>query len=188
MGQGFAGGPAPTGQDIVTEQSFGVAGDPGRDAESTPPAPSDDGMTATAVRAVLGGGLGGLVSGVVRDLQGILRGEIQLAKTELKEEATVAAGGAASIAAGGVVALAGGAFLLNAVVELLGRIMPRWLASALVGLGLLGAAGSLGVTGKEKLSATTLTPTRTAQSLRETAVWAKEKFGSATGRQGAVQS
>lgn len=179
MGQGFAGEPAPAGQDIVTEQGFGVAGDPGRNR--SPIAPGG-GLTVSAVRAVAGGGLGSLVSGVVRDLQGILRGEIRLAKAELKEEATVAAGGAASIAAGGVVALVGGAFLLNAVVDLLGRLMPRWLASALVGLGLLGAAAGLGRRGKERLSATTLAPERTARSLRETTAWAKGRFASTAGR------
>lgn len=184
MGQGLAGGPASSGRDVVLEQGQGATGNPGRDAG---PASSGGGLTASAVRAFTGGGMGGLVTGVVRDLQGILRGEIQLAKTELKEEATVAAGGAASIAAGGVLALVGGAFLLNAVVDLLAKIMPRWLASSLVGLGLLGAAGSLGVSGKEKLSGTKLAPTRTAQSLQETTAWAKEKLAMVTGRWGGAE-
>lgn len=133
-------------------------------------------------RGSAAGGLGGLFAGVVRDLQDLLRGEVRLAKTELREEATAAAGGAASVAAGGVAGLVGGVFLLNAVVELLGRIMPRWLASALIGLGLLGAAGGLTRDGREKLAGTKLAPTRTALSLRETASWAKARLPSGGGR------
>ena len=114
-------------------------------------------------------GLGPLMSGVVKDLQGVLQGEVRLAKTELKEEA-VAAGGAAALAgASGVVGLLGGVFLVGAVAELLAKRMARWQAFGLVGLGLTGAAAGLGVAGKNRLKGANLAPRRTIESLKQDA-------------------
>jgi len=170
-------GPGSTGRDVQIDRGSG-AGGPGASGGRR----AATGAVGSVVSGSGPGGLGGLFAGVVRDLQELVRGEVRLAKTELKEEAAAAAGGAASVAAGGVVGLVGGVFLLNAVVELLGRLMPRWLASLLIGLGLLGAAGGLTRDGREKLGGTKLAPTRTAISLRETAAWAKARFSSAGGR------
>ena len=164
-------GPAAAGQDIVTNQSFGAA-----------EGPTDSAVEAQAGQGTAGGGLGPLVAGIVSDLQGLFRGEIRLAQAELKEEATAAAGGAAAVAAGGVAGLVGVVFVMHGVAEGLRRFMPRWAANTLVGLGLLAGAGSLGVTGKEKLSAANLKPTQTLQTLRETGAWAKERLGAATGQ------
>ncbi len=168
-------GPADAGQDLVSDQGFGLA-----------PRPSSEGAAAGSSQSIptadVQQGLGSLVSGVVRDLQGLLRGEVQLAKAELKEEAVTAAGGAATAAAGGVAALLGGVFLLHGVADLLSRVMPRWLANTLVGIVLLGAAGNLGLRGKEQLSRTNLAPKRAIESLRENASWAKERIGSVAGQ------
>jgi hypothetical protein len=161
-------GPETAGQDIVTDQTYGAAAD-------TPEAGAPESSGAA-------GGLGGLVSGVVSDLQGLLRGEFRLAQAELKEEATVAAGGAATVAAGGIAGLVGVVFLMHGVAEALGRIMPRWAANTLVGLGLLAGAGSLGASGKEKLSAANLKPARTMETLSETGAWLKGRLGAATGQ------
>jgi len=161
-------GPGPAGQDIVTDQSYGApTGAPEAGVGQPPGAAS---------------GLGGLVSGVVSDLQGLLGGELRLAQAELKEEATAAAGGAASVAAGGIAGLVGVVFLMHGVAEALSRIMPRWAANTLVGLGLLAGAGSLGASGKEKLAAANLKPERTMETLRETGEWAKERLGSVAGQ------
>lgn len=171
MAQDGERGPVGAGQDVVTDQGFGSV---------SPPAPEG---AATVEGGSPGAqqGLGNLVSGVVKDLQGLLRGEVQLATTELKEEAATAAGGAATAAAGGVVGLLGAAFLLRGVADLLGHVMPRWLANTLVGATLLGAAGGLGLRGKEQLSQTNLAPKQAIQSLRESASWAKERIGGASG-------
>ena len=183
---------APTGQDVVTDQGFGTT-NPSMDT-SVPATPPPGASAATTSSTTGGGsppsaepgagGLGALISGLMTDLQGLLRGEVRLATTELKEEATAAAGGAATVAAGGVAGLVGVVFLMHGVADLLSRIMPRWAANTLVGLGLLAGAGSLGLSGKEKLSAAKLAPQQTLQTLRENTAWAKERLASATGQSG----
>ncbi len=185
----------PAGEDVVTDQGFGVAGGSaaaGGGVTAVPPTASggsaDPGAAVASGSPNAGaesgaGGLGALLSGVVGDLQGLLRGELQLAKTELKEEATAAAGGAAAAAAGGITGLVGIVFVMHGVAELLSKVMPRWMANTLVGLGLLAGAGSLGMSGKEKLSAAKLAPQQTLQTLRENASWAKDRLSSVTGGQ-----
>ena len=186
---------APTGQDVVTDQGFGTT-NPSTDT-SVPATPPPSASAATTSSTTGGGsppsaepgagGLGALISGLMTDLQGLLRGEVQLATTELKEEATAAAGGAATVAAGGVAGLVGVVFLMHGVADLLSRIMPRWAANTLVGLGLLAGAGGLGLSGKEKLSAAKLAPRQTLETLRENTAWAKERLASATGQSGSGQ-
>ena len=167
--QDFEHGATPAAQDVVTGQGIGAAD------EGSPASPPSDAGAAAA------GGLGSLVSGVVKDLQGLLRGELQLAKTELKQEATTAAGGAAAITAGGVAGLIGFVFVMHGVADLLSKVMPRWAANGLVGLAMAGTGAALGLSGKQKLSTANLTPTQTIQSLREDTAWAKEQLGSAGG-------
>jgi len=51
-------------------------------------------------------GVGTLVSGLIADLQSLVRSEVKLAKTELKEDATQMGTGAGMIAGGALVGLA----------------------------------------------------------------------------------
>ena len=160
-------GSAATGEDTVAGPVFGQ---------------TEDTATGGAKGARAEWGLGALAAGVVKDLQDLVRGEVQLAKTELREEAKTAAGGATSIAAGAAAGSLGVVFLMLALTELLSRRMPRWAAAGIVGLGLTGAAAALGLGGKSRLSAASLTPKQTLQSLRENAAWAKERLGSGAGQ------
>ncbi|MDQ4045427.1 MAG: phage holin family protein, partial [Chloroflexota bacterium] len=66
-----------------------------------------------------GEGLGTLVTGIVEDLQNIVRGEVQLAKTELKEDASKIGKAVAMLAAGGILALVGFNFLMWTAIFLL---------------------------------------------------------------------
>lgn len=169
-------GPGGAGQDIVTDQGFGAPS----------PAPASggaDAAPATGPNPGSGaGGLGPLVAGVISDLQGLFRNEARLAQAELKDEAATAAGGAATVAAGGIAGLVGVVFVMHGVAEALSRFMPRWFANMVVGFGLLAGAGSLGASGKEKLSSANLKPAQTLQTLRETGAWAKERLTAAAGQ------
>lgn len=181
MAQDVERGPASAGQDIVTDQGFG--------APSPAPAsgPADAGPATGSSAGGGTGGFGPLVAGVISDLQGLFRNEVQLAQAELKDEAAAAAGGAATVAAGGIAGLVGVVFLMHGVAEALSRFMPRWFANTLVGLGLLAGAGSLGASGKEKLSSANLKPAQTLQTLRETGTWAKERLTAAAGQASSEQ-
>ncbi len=120
-------------------------------------------------------GVGSLLSGVIKDLQGLLRGEVQLAKTELKEEAAAAGGAAALAGAGGATGFIGVIFVLLAFTELLAKRIQRWKAFALVGFALTGTAAGLGLAGKNRLTAANLVPRRTIESLKQDTAWVKRQ-------------
>lgn len=165
--------PEDGARNIVTNHGLGSTGPVSR-AGSSRSAPLPAAHTgATDAETGVFGGFRGLVSGVVGDIQGLLHDELQRTNSELKEEATTAASGAATVAAGGIAGLAGAIFLMLGVADLLSRRMPRWAANSIVGLVLLGTAGRLGLSGKQKLSTSNLNPAQTVHSLRHTAAWAK---------------
>lgn len=166
-----AGYPEATGPGAAVSDETGTSAGAGAFPEQT----GRGGASTTA--GILRQGLGSLVSGAVGDLQAMVRGEVQLAKAELKEEAVAAGSGGAMIAAAGATGLFGVGFLLVAVTRLLGKLLPDWLAAAVVGLGLMGGAAALGASGKGKLSTTSLVPQRTVQSLKQSTSWAKQRIG-----------
>ena len=116
-----------------------------------------------------------LISGMVGDVQGLVRGEIQLARTELSESASGAAKGIGMLVAGAIVALIGFVFLMLALVEVLDDAMPRWAAALIVGGGLVIIAAILALVGKSQLSADKLKPTQTIDSLQEDKEWAQQQ-------------
>lgn len=165
--------PGTTGPDDMVHDETGTsAGAGGLPAETRR-------GEASTTGGILRQGLGSLVSGAVGDIQAMVRGEIQLAKAELKEEAVAAGSGGAMIAAAGVSGLFGVGFLLVSVTRLLGKLLPDWLAAAVVGLGLMGGAAALGLSGKERLAATNLMPKQTVQTLKQSTSWAKQRIGGA---------
>lgn len=123
-------------------------------------------------------GLGSLIGGVIKDLQDLLRGEIQLAKTELKETATGAGKGIGFVVGAGLLGVLGLTFLLLALVEVLDDVMPRWAAAGLVGLGLVLLAGVLALLGKRLLTPENLKPDQTIDSLKEDKEWAQQQINS----------
>lgn len=123
-------------------------------------------------------GLGTIVGEIVADLQDVVRGEVQLAKTELKEDATSAGKGLGFIAGAAVVALVGFIYLMLAVTFLLDKVLPLWLAAGIVGVVLLIIGAIVAMAGKNKLSATNLAPEQTIDSLKEDQEWANRQIKS----------
>lgn len=123
-------------------------------------------------------GLGTLVSGIVNDLQDIVRGEVRLAKAEVREDIASAGKGAASLAAGALIALTGFIFLMLGVTYLLNKSLEMWLAAGIVGVALLLVGGTLAMAGKNRLSGTSLAPTETIDSLKEDQQWANQQIKS----------
>ena len=96
--------------------------------------------------------LGNLVSGVTEDLSSLIRGEIELAKTELRDSAQVASKGAGLIAAAvGVAAMAGLFLLLTFAWLLVQWGLPYWAAFGIVTLILAIVAVVLGLIGRKQL-------------------------------------
>jgi uncharacterized membrane protein YqjE len=123
-------------------------------------------------------GVGTLVSGVIEDLQSLVRGEVQLAKTELKEDAKEIGSGAAMIASGALVGLVGFIFLMLGVTYLLNKSIEMWLAAGIVGLVLVAIAALVAMSGKSKLSAANLKPQKTIDSVKENKEWASRQIKS----------
>ena len=123
-------------------------------------------------------GLGSLISGVIKDLQDVLRGEVQLAKTELKEDASAIGKGAVLLVAAGVFGLLGLIFVLLAVMYLLNKSVQLWIAAGIVGVAVLAIAAILALVGKNRLSASNLKPEQTIDTLKEDKEWASQQISS----------
>ena len=123
-------------------------------------------------------GLGSIVSGIVKDLQEIVRGEVKLAKTEIREDVSAMGKGAASIAAGGIVAFVGFVFLMLSATFALSKWVEMWIAALIVAVALLLIGAILAMSGKKKLSASSLKPTESMESLKEDQAWASQQIKS----------
>ena len=123
-------------------------------------------------------GLGSIVSGIVKDLQEIVRGEVKLAKTEIREDVSAMGKGAASIAAGGIVAFVGFVFLMLRATFVLSKWVEMWIAALILAVALLLIGAILAMSGKRKLSASSLKPTESMESLKEDQAWASQQIKS----------
>ena len=124
-------------------------------------------------------GIGSLVSGVVKDMQDLVRAEIQLAKTELKEDAAGLGKGAGYLAAGVFVGLVGFFYVIFALIHLLDKALEElWLSAGIVSLVLLAIAAILAMSGRKKMQASSLKPDQTIETLKEDQQWAKQQINS----------
>ena len=119
--------------------------------------------------------LGEIVHDIAGDLSNLVRQELDLAKTEIKEEATRAGRGVGLMGGAGVAAHLMLIFLSLALTYLLDNWMPVELA-ALITAGLwLIVAAVLGLSGKKALQQTNPQLPETQRSLKEDARWAKQQ-------------
>ena len=108
-----------------------------------------------------------------RNVQEIIRAEIWLAKTEIKEEALKTRTALALLITGSCVALYAIGFLLLTIVYALENVLPAWLAGFIVAMTLgAGAAILIGI-GRSRLSQVEPTPDKTIQTMKENIEWAK---------------
>ena len=116
--------------------------------------------------------LGDLFAELSRETAVLVRKEVELATTEMTAKAKVAGAYATTVAVGGALAHAALLVLLAALVIGLAQVgVEPWLSALIVALA-TGAIGYMlvnrGLTG---LRRTSVTPTRTIESLKETASW-----------------
>jgi len=127
----------------------------------------------------------GLLQNLRDDSTHLFRQEINLAKAELKQNASQIGRHAAELAVGGFVAYAGVIVLLIGLGQLIGVGLIRagmdpdiaeWLAPTFVGL-VIGLIGYLMLAkAKKALSQDTLAPTQTVESLKTDKQWAQENL------------
>ena len=116
--------------------------------------------------------LGDLVATATRDLSSLMRQELELAKVEIKRDVVAAGKGAGGLGAAGFSGLLGLIFLSIAAAYALGRVVPLGAGFLIVGLGYLviaALAGLIGVKNFKKMRP----PTKTIETLKDDAAWAK---------------
>jgi len=122
--------------------------------------------------------MGRLIGELVADVQDLIRGEVALAKTELKEEAQRAGLGAGMLAGAGVLGLVGLIFVGLTLTYALSLVLPPWAAALIVALLFLGGAAALFMVGKGKLQHVNPVPQQSIDSLKENAEWVKQQISS----------
>ena len=119
--------------------------------------------------------LGGLVVEVSRDISKLVHQEIELAKTELKQEATSAGKGVGMFGGAGVTALYLVGFASLTVVFALAKVMDHVWAALIVTVFWALVTGVLALLGRKNLKQATPPLEQTKQSLKEDAQWVKTR-------------
>jgi uncharacterized membrane protein YqjE len=122
---------------------------------------------------VEGRSLGELLGEITSDLSKLMRQEVDLAKVELKEEASKAGQAGGMLGGAGALGYLTLVFLALALMFALDAVMPTGWAALIVAV-LLGAVTAvLFVVGRNKLKAVNPKPERTVETVKEDVQWAK---------------
>lgn len=122
-----------------------------------------------------GRSISGVLRDIVQNVQDIVRSELRLAKTELREEIVKAKTAATLLGLGAVCGFFAAFFALLAGVFALSRVVPNWAASLIVAgaVGIL--AGAMFYPGWKRLRAVHPIPEHTVHSVKENIQWAKQQ-------------
>jgi hypothetical protein len=117
-----------------------------------------------------------VIRSTIHDAQELVRSEIALAKTELRQDLARLGKGAAAMAAAAVAALVALVFLLTAVAWAIPALLqwPVWTGFAIVGAIVLAAAAVLGMIGKSRISGQRPMPL-TTETMRENMQWTRAR-------------
>jgi len=132
-----------------------------------------NGVTDVPTTSARDKSLGELVATATKDLSLLVRQEVELAKTEIKQEVSTAGKGAGLFGGAGVAGLFALIFLSIAAAYGLSALgLPLGAGFLSVGLAFLLVAAALGLTGKKKISQVG-PPEKTIGSVKQDAEWAK---------------
>jgi uncharacterized membrane protein YqjE len=111
---------------------------------------------------------------IVGNTQDIIRAEVRLAKTEVREEISRARSGVLLLAIGTLGGVFGILFILLAILSALADWVPEWAAALIIALGLMLCALVTVIQGVHRLKRVEGTP-KTIVSLKENVEWAKQQ-------------
>jgi uncharacterized membrane protein YqjE len=117
--------------------------------------------------------LGEIVGDISHDLTTLVKQELELAKTEAKQEAAKAGKGAGMLGGAGVAGLLALIFLSGALAYLLDSWIPRELAFLIVGLLWAVVGAVLAMSGRKAIKQMNPQLPETQQTLKEDAAWAR---------------
>lgn len=112
---------------------------------------------------------------IVRNIQEIVRSEVRLAKTEIRDEARKAKAAGLLIGVGVGTAVFAVLFLLLMIVYALSIVVPQWAAALIVAVALSIVAGITLNTGLKRFKQIHPTPERTVETLKENVEWVRQQ-------------
>ena len=121
--------------------------------------------------------IGQLVADVTHDLEGIVRGEIALAKAEVTDGAKVLGKGAGLLAGAAFLALIGFVFLLHSAAWGISTWLPVWAGYLIVAVVVLIVGTVLGLMGKKALETARPAPERAIDQAQQTIAAIKNPKG-----------
>jgi putative superfamily III holin-X len=120
--------------------------------------------------------LGELFGDLSRQMSALVRQEIELARTEVTGKATAAARDVAVMGTGVALLYAGLLALVGAAVLFLAdQGWTPWLAALVVAIVVAIVGGLLVMAGRQSMTSRDMAPTRTVETLKDDAEWAKER-------------
>jgi uncharacterized membrane protein YqjE len=105
----------------------------------------------------------------------ILRSEVRLARAEIRQDVTQVAKASLFLVVSAVFGLYALGFFLLAIVYALQETWPPWASALCVGLGIGIIAAICLLIGRKRMSAASLRPDKTIQSLEENVTWLKKQ-------------
>ena len=124
--------------------------------------------------------IGDLVKQLAGQTSTLVRQEIDLAKAEMSQKATVAGKGAGLLGGAAVVGLLAAGALTACLILALGEVIPHWLAALIVALVMGAIAAVLALQGRNRIrAATPPVPEQTVETMKEDVEWAKTRTPSA---------
>ncbi len=106
----------------------------------------------------------------------LVRQEIELATTELREKAKAAAAGASLIGAAAVLGLAAFGAVMACIIATIASVVPVWSAALIVAVIYAIVALFVALAGKSKIKqATPVVPQQAAQSIKDDVEWVKTR-------------
>jgi uncharacterized membrane protein YqjE len=163
-----------TGGSYATDPTDYGAGRPGPDHDS---ADYSGGRLATGDTGLdpADHSVGDLLGRVTSDLSTLMRQEVELAKVEIKEEATKAGKASGMLAGAGAVGYLVLVFLSLALMFALDQVMPIGWAAVITAVVLGIVAAVLFVLGRKQFRQVNPKPEQTVETLKEDVQWAKNR-------------
>jgi hypothetical protein len=121
--------------------------------------------------------IGQLISDISADLSRLFRQEVELAKAEVRQEATKAGKAAGMLGGAGFAGYLAVVFLSLAIMFALGAVMPVGWAALIVAILWAVVGAVLYANGRKKLRTVSAMPRQTVETLKEDAQWLKNPTG-----------
>jgi uncharacterized membrane protein YqjE len=112
---------------------------------------------------------------ILHNVQDIVRSEVRLAKTEIREEVGEAKSAAVMLGGGALTSIFALLFFLLTLVYALALVMPSWAAALIVGAALAVIATLMLKTGLRRFKRIHPSPERAVETIKENVEWAKQQ-------------